>query len=37
MERNYKTLVGLFIAIALISVAGFYRTYFQFFPILSTL
>lgn len=32
MERNYKTLVFLFTAILLISIAGFYRSYFRFFP-----
>lgn len=32
MEKNYKTLIALFIAISVISVAGFYKSYFQFFP-----
>ena len=32
MEKNYKTLTMLFIAIAVISILGFYKSYFQFFP-----
>ncbi|MFY0480999.1 hypothetical protein ACI6PS_00225 [Flavobacterium sp. PLA-1-15] len=33
MENKYKTLVALFGAISLISILGFYATYFQFFPL----
>lgn len=32
MEKKYNTLVILFIAIMFISLAGFYRSYFQYFP-----
>lgn len=32
MEKNYKTLIALFIAFLLISVSGFYNSYFQYFP-----
>lgn len=32
MEKNYKTLIALFIALLLISVSGFYNSYFRYFP-----
>lgn len=32
MEKKYKTIVTFFIATMLISIAGFYKSYFQFFP-----
>ncbi len=32
MERKYKALVWLFLAITIISFTGFYKTYFQYFP-----
>jgi len=37
MENNYKTLVALFIGMLLISVSGFYNTYFQFFPLFENI
>lgn len=33
MEKNYKTLVALFFGMMLISILGFYNSYFQFFPV----
>lgn len=32
MERNYKTIASLFLILAIASLAGFFRSYFQFFP-----
>lgn len=32
MEKKYKILTIIFVAIALVSVAGFYKTYFALFP-----
>lgn len=32
MEKNYKTLITLLIAFLLISLSGFYNSYFQYFP-----
>ncbi|GAO43202.1 hypothetical protein [Flavihumibacter petaseus] len=32
MERSYRQIIWLFIGIALIIFAGFYKTYFQYFP-----
>lgn len=32
MEKKYNTLIFLFVAFLFISLAGFYRSYFQYFP-----
>jgi hypothetical protein len=32
MEKNYKAIVALFSVLSLTSLAGFYKSYFQFFP-----
>lgn len=32
MEKNYRTLVALFTAITIISLAGFFNSYFRYFP-----
>ncbi|RZK05405.1 MAG: hypothetical protein EOO46_15860 [Flavobacterium sp.] len=37
MEKSYKTLVALFIGMLLISISGFYNTYFQFFPLFENI